>query len=153
MPRALTALLLLSAFPRLSIAATPSRTEFLSANLQYSVELSKTPEDKLLVTVFHATNEFKTLHWSRTVNWEEPHPLPRGLNLHEVKALVTNDGNTVVLRDHNTVWEKNGIRIVLREHSQEKRFTPFQRDTLTAIATRPLRGTTRPGVSYVYVAA
>ena len=36
-----------------------------------------------------------------------------------------------MLRDHNTVWEKNGIRIVRREHPQDKLFTPCQGHTLT----------------------
>jgi hypothetical protein len=146
MPQALTAFLLLSTFLGVSMAATGNRIEFASANHQYVVELSKTLEDKLLVTVFHTAKEAKTLHWSRAVNWETIHPLPIGLNLNEVKALVTNDGNTVVLRDQNTVWEKNGIRIVRREHLEDKLFTPFQADRLTAVTPR---GTNRAGISYV----
>src|SRR5687768_5058568 len=100
MPQAFTAFLLLSTFLSISMAAGQTAREFQSANRQYSIELSKTPENKLLVTVFHATKEVKTLHWSRAVNWEPPHPEMTGVNVHEVKALVTNDGNTVVLRDY-----------------------------------------------------
>src|SRR5688500_13793333 len=150
MPKALTAFLLLSTFLSISMAAT--RTEFVSANLQYSVELSKTPEDKLLVTVFHAANEVKTLHWSRAVGWEDPH-LTRTLpNVHVVKALITNDGNTVVLRDSNTPQEKNGIRIIRRDHSKEMLFTPFQGYTLTAAnLIPPPYGPMRVGTGYLHV--
>ena len=144
MPQALTAFLLLSTFLSISIAATPAATEFLSANRQYSGELSKTPENKILVTVFHTAKEVKTLHWSRAVNWEGRDPSSTTRNLSEVKALVTNDGNTVVLRDHNTLQAMNGIRIVRREHSEDKLFAPFQEQTFDT--TKP-----RPGASYLEV--
>ena len=134
MPQALTAFLLLSTFPSISMAATPPAPEFLSANHEYSVDLSKTPEDKLLVTVFHATNEVKTLHWSRTVSWERRHPwpMPTARNLDEVKALVANDGNTVVFRDYNAPDDLNDIRVVRREHPKDQLFSPYQSQAFNA---------------------
>src|SRR5687768_13993559 len=97
-----------------SAATTWPANQFPSANRQFFVELSLTPEKDLLVAVFQTTNETKALHWSRAVQWEEPDPSWDALQISEVKALVANDGNTVVLRDNNTVAEKNGIRIIQR---------------------------------------
>ena len=93
MPQAFIAFLLLSAFLGVSMAAT--RTEFVSANHQSFVQLELgSTENKILVTVFHLTNEVKTLHWSRAVNWEQRHPSSASQNLDEVKALGRNVGST-----------------------------------------------------------
>src|SRR6185503_17726527 len=118
MSRASAALLLLIlAAPALSRAAVSRGNQFVSANQQYSVELSRTPEDKVLVAVFDISKEPKALHWSRAIEWQPPHPFwtSPGSGVYEIKALVTSDGATVVLRDHyNTSGDKNGIRFLRR---------------------------------------
>src|SRR5687768_9372512 len=121
----------------LSIALIPSTnaaapgTEFASANRQFFVELSRTPEKKILVSVLQATNETKAIHWSRAIDWQDEDHGFFSANVDGVKALVTNDGNTVVLRDHNTTAEKNGIRIIQKSPAKDHHSGPFQRRELT----------------------
>src|SRR5688500_4985902 len=99
MPRILTAALslIIVLFLTSLSAAAPANT-FTSANNQISVELSLTPEKEILVAIFQTTNDTKALHWSRAIKWEEPDHGWSSWNstsVEGVKALVTNDGNTV----------------------------------------------------------
>ncbi len=135
--------------------------QFLSENGRYAVELSRTADDRILVTVFQKTAEGKALHWSRSVYWEPPYPgLAGSPVVQEIKALVTNDGKSVVLRDENTPEEKNGINIYGRGEGENGMTRLFDRRELTGCKpakefppeqeyTRGMRG----GVSYMHLAA
>ena len=63
----LLVLLVLCAVERASLGAAGVA---LSANGRYSVELSSTPEDKLLVAVVVQSKNAKTLGWSRAIEWK-----------------------------------------------------------------------------------
>ena len=134
MSRRLAAILLLFLTAlNLSHAAFPLAPQFISANKQYSVELSRIPENKILVAVFDISKEAKTLHWSRQIEWQELHPFANGPIVHEIKALVTNDGSTVVLRDYQGSEAKNGIRIMRQGAEDDRVVRPFDRNDLTGV--------------------
>jgi hypothetical protein len=116
-----------------SFAAIPPGMQSVSANEQYAIELSRTPDNKILVSVFNVSKEVKTLHWSRQIEWEEPHPFFNSPGMIEIKAHVTNDGTTVVLRDYNAPQEKNGVRIIRRAQEDQKTVRPFERRNLTGV--------------------
>jgi hypothetical protein len=82
MARLLTIVLLVCAVVRASLGAAGSA---VSANGRYAVELSRTPEEKLLVSVFQVAKEQKTHLWSRTIEWRYVMPGP---GIDETKALV-----------------------------------------------------------------
>jgi hypothetical protein len=148
-------------------AAAPG-TEFASANRLFFVELTRTPEKKILISVFHVTNETKAIHWSRAIDWQDEDHGFFSTNVDGVKALVTNDGNTVVLRDNGIPSEKNGIRIIQKSPAKDHHSRPFQRRELTdaeaeertssggiiqRLSREPRRGQMRMHVSYLHVAS
>ena len=102
------AVLLLAATVRPSTSAAQGN-QFTSANGQFTVELSLSDEKDLLVTVLQSTNSTKSIFWSRTIEWEEPEPHWTPMQIHEVKALVTNEGNT------NDGGSRDGIGVFRRQ--------------------------------------
>jgi hypothetical protein len=159
----LSILFLITGLPASSTAA-PANT-YASANGRFSVELSLAHEEDLLVSILQTTNDTKAFYWSRTIKWDQPDPSWNGLQLHEVKAFVTNDGNTVILRDNHTTSEKNGIRI-LQKSGTEYATNPFTRRELTGVEfsesslnasarlhLKPRPGPMRMGISYMHVAS
>src|SRR5437868_14970253 len=98
-------------------SAGPPGTEFLSANGRYSVELSRTPDNRVLISVFKSSKEGKILDWSRAVNLEENYR-GWGPGVYEAKPFITNDGNTVLLRDESAPDLKRDIRIHARAAGQ-----------------------------------
>lgn len=140
------------------ILAASGADDFRSANGRYSVEFSRNPEGRVLVAVFQHTNDLKGLSWSKSIDWQEPHPGWNSPVVSEVKAHVTGDGKTVILRDRATPQEKNGLRIVRADEKEEWRLRTFENTQLTGARTRsssddngypPLRS----GVSYYHAAA
>jgi hypothetical protein len=159
----LSILFLCTGLPASSTAA-PANT-YASANGRFSVELSLAHEEDLLVSILQTTNDAKGFYWSRTIKWDQPDPSWNGLQLHEVKAFVTNDGNTVILRDNHTTSEKNGIRI-LQKSGTDYATNPFTRRELTGLEfsesslnasahlhLKPRPGQMRMGTSYMHVAS
>jgi hypothetical protein len=100
----------------------------VSANGRYSVDLSATVEDKLLVAVFDQTGDVKKMAWSRAIEWQLEYRVVGQVD--SVKAVVTNDGAKVVLRDFRNA--KNGVKIVARGSEQVASLDPFADATLTA---------------------
>ena len=138
----------------LSVPLDGGTREFASANRQYIVELSRAPENRILVEVFRVAKEAKTLHWSRAVEWEDPHPGWNSPDVDDVKALVTNSGETVVLRDYSTVSHKNDVRIIRKASKEERVVRAFDRRELTAApAEEHPTGLLRMGASYLHVGA
>ncbi len=116
-------------------SAGPPGLQNLSANGQYSVELSRTPEKTILISVFELSKENKSLHWSRPVDWEEEDRgwVPTFL---EIKPLVSNDGKTVVMRDENSPNPKGDLFIYGRSEGDDHHIRLFDRPDLTS-ARRP----------------
>jgi hypothetical protein len=124
------------------------------------VELSRNAEGQLVVAVFQNTNNSKALSWSKAIDWKEPYPgWSGGANVGEVKALVTRDGKTVVLRDWGTPEEKNGLRIIGAGEKEDHRLETFDRMELTGASPRASRDEynhyppLRSGVTYYHAAA
>ncbi len=140
-----------------TIAAMPRGNQPFSENGRYSVELTRTPEKKLIVAVFQHTNSLKGLLWSRPIDWEEWHPDWSSTSVHEVKALVTNDGKTVLLRDWGTPEEKNGIRIIGAGEKEDVHLRPFEKALTGADSEDAQHGIYRhqftEGASYWHIGA
>jgi len=109
--RLLTMLLLLCALGRASLGAAGAA---VSANGGFAVELSRTPEEKLLVGVFEVAKEHKTLSWSRAVEWQFDNQRS-GSVVYEVRPHVTGDDEKVILREYYRTTT-NGLKIVGRRH-------------------------------------
>jgi hypothetical protein len=159
MSRLLARILLLAALFK-TLAAAPG--EFTSANGRYSVQLTSSSPGELLVAVFQRTNEIKTLSWSKRINWQVPNPGSIGMT-QWLKALVTDAGNTVILRDWGAPQEKNGVRIIGRDKTADHELHPYDRTELTGAQPRVPERENRPlypnypklrnGVSYYHIAA
>jgi hypothetical protein len=134
-------------------------SDFRSATGRYSVELTRNAEGKVLVAVFQHTNNVKTLSWSKPINWEDPFAgWWSGVNaaIVQIRALVTEDGKAVVLRDSgaNAPDDRNGVRIVGLGVNEDHRhrLDTFDRAELTGRATGGYPALRR-GVAYYSAAA
>jgi hypothetical protein len=135
----------------------PNGDEAYSSNSEYSVELAGNREEELLVAVFQHRDGNKTLVWSRLVAWPEHQSGLPGLVLGTIKAHITNDGKTVVLRDKEQSAE-NGVQIVGAGDTEVIHLHPFSKEltfmapgeTTRAYANRP---SLRSGARYWYLPA
>jgi hypothetical protein len=143
-PWLLISLILVCAALRVSLGAAGSA---VSANGRYTVDLSTTPKQRLLVAAFREESEGKKLMWSRAVPWQPEHP---GFEP-SAKALVSNDGKKVVLRERFTGDSRNGVAIVDEEGVTTVQ--PFTDPEVTGAPLRSQRDNFRPGVSYQHVPA
>lgn len=145
------AILFVCAAWQISLGAAWPGTEFASEDRQFFVELSRTPEDEVLVAVHQSTNKVKELRWSRKVKIERKHSWPSP-QVDDVKPLITNDGNTVVLRTTDTTAETNAIYIVRRPVPDVHTIDPFGRHELTGTTNSQVNvGMMRMGTSYLHV--
>ena len=93
---------------------------FVSENGKYSVELTQGDNGtEVVVSVSQVEEEARTLQWSRKTEWPVPSGWPASLT-GIIAALVSNDGDTVVLRKANDYWRAAAGVTVLREDGENK---------------------------------